>query len=71
MSERVINVQGMTCNHCKMAVTRAVSALKGVSRVEVSLERNTVTVSYDENALSLDSVARAIEGQGYQVSSSG
>ena len=70
MSERVINVQGMTCNHCKMAVTRAVSALKGVSRVEVSLERNTVTVSYDEKALSLDSVARAIEGQGYQVSSS-
>ena len=42
----------MSCGHCKAAVTRAVSALKGVSSVEVDLEKKTVAVYYDEGGVS-------------------
>lgn len=49
-----LQVQGMTCNHCKMAVTNALQELEGVSRVEVHLDKGTVDVDYDETKVSLD-----------------
>jgi copper chaperone len=60
-------VQGMTCNHCKMAVTNALQELEGVNRVEVHLEKGTVDVDYDEMKISLDKLKEAIEEQGYDV----
>ena len=67
MSNKTLNVEGMSCDHYKMAVTRAVSALEGVSAVDVSLDNNTVTVDYEEGALSLEAIKEAIESQGYDV----
>ncbi|UCF96895.1 MAG: copper chaperone CopZ [Spirochaetaceae bacterium] len=67
MTNRIINVDGMSCDHCKMAVTKAVSALEGVSSVEVSLENKTVSVDYEEGRLAADAIKQAIEAQGYDV----
>ncbi len=67
MTSKIINVEGMSCDHCKMAVTKAVSALEGVSAVEVSLENKTVSVDFEEDQLPLDAIRQAIEGQGYDV----
>jgi copper chaperone len=67
MTSKIINVEGMSCDHCKMAVTKAVSALEGVSTVEVNLENKTVSVDFEEDQLPLDSIKQAIEGQGYDV----
>jgi copper chaperone len=67
MNSKIINVEGMSCDHCKMAVTKAVSALEGVSTVAVSLENKTVSVDFEEDQLSLDVIKQAIEGQGYDV----
>jgi copper chaperone len=67
MTNRIINVDGMSCDHCKMAVTKAVSALEGVSSVEVSLENKTVSVDYEESRLATDAIKQAIEAQGYDV----
>jgi copper chaperone len=67
MTNRILKVEGMSCNHCKAAVTRAVSALKGVSSVEVNLVEKTVAVNYDDAKLPLDRVKEAIQGEGYQV----
>ena len=67
MTSKVINVAGMSCDHCKAAVTKAVSALEGVSSVEVNLENNTAAVEFDESTLLLDAIKQAIEAQGYDV----
>jgi len=67
MTSKIINVEGMSCDHCKMAVTKAVSALEGVSTVEVSLENKTVSVDFEEDHLPLDAIKQAIENQGYDV----
>jgi len=60
-----LKVEGMTCNHCKMAVTKAVSAVPGVTSVDVDLKAGTVVVS----GSSVDSarVRKAIEEAGYKV----
>ena len=67
MTSQILNIEGMSCDHCKMAVTKAVSSLEGVSSVEVSLEKNTATVQFEESRLSLESIAQAIADQGYDV----
>ena len=67
MTSRIFNVAGMSCDHCKTAVTRAVGALEGVDAVEVSLENNTATVRFEESRLALETIRQAIEAQGYEV----
>jgi copper ion binding protein len=67
MIRKILNVEGMSCAHCKMAVTKAVSSLEGVGSVEVSLENNTATVEFEESKLSLETIKQAIQAQGYAV----
>jgi len=67
MTSKILNIEGMSCDHCKMAVTRAVSSLEGVGSVEVSLENNTATVEFEESRLHLATIKQAIEDQGYDV----
>lgn len=62
-----LQVQGMTCGHCKAAVTNALQDLDGVSRVEVHLQEGTVNVDYDETKVSIEKLKEAIEEQGYDV----
>ena len=67
MTDQVLNVQGMSCEHCRTAVTRAVSAVPGVAGVEVDLEAGTVTVRLAEGKVPLEDLRRAIQGEGYEV----
>jgi len=67
MSRVTLKVEGMSCEHCRMAVSRAVSALPGLSRVEVSLEQASVSFDLEQGGASLEAVKQAVEAQGYKV----
>jgi copper chaperone len=64
-------VTGMTCSHCVAAVSDELSALPGVTGVEVDLVAggiSTVTISSD-TALTRDQIAAALDEAGdYQLS---
>ncbi len=62
-----LNVQGMTCQHCVHAEKSSVSALSGVDSVDVSLEKNLVTVGFDPSKATVAAITAAIEGEGYSV----
>ena len=40
----VLKIDGMMCNHCRMHVEKALSAVEGVTAVTVDLEAKTATV---------------------------
>jgi copper chaperone len=65
--KQALNVEGMSCQHCVHAVKSAVGGLAGVGGVEVSLADKLVTVDFDPELVSLDSIKAAIEDQGYTV----
>lgn len=67
MHTKTLDVRGMTCGHCKMAVEGALKGLEGVSAVEVDLKSGKVVVTYDESTVSSESVKEAVEEQGYDV----
>lgn len=66
MATTTFQVKGMTCGHCAGAVTSEVSAITGVSDVQVSLETGTVTVTASE-PVSQDAVREAVDEAGYQL----
>lgn len=67
MTKKVLSIDGMSCNHCKMAIEKSVSNLEGVDNVEVSLKNKTAIIDYDENILTLEKIKEAIEESGYNV----
>lgn len=67
MMEKTIQVEGMTCEHCKSAVEGALNKLNGVNQATVDLEQGNVTVTFDENNIEIEQMNEAIEDQGYDV----
>lgn len=63
----VLKVEGMTCDHCKNAVEKAVKAIPGVSSAEVTLDDNTVTINFDTHVVKLEAIKKAIVDAGYEV----
>jgi copper ion binding protein len=59
-------VQGMTCGHCVNSVSTEVSAIQGVSDVQVDLASGRVTVTSD-SPLDTDSVRAAVDEAGYDL----
>lgn len=67
MTETQLQVPEVHCDHCKSSLEGAVSALPGVSSVEVLVADATIDVAYDDGAVELDTIKSAIEDQGYAV----
>ena len=62
------NVTGMTCSACSAHVEKAVNKLDAVRKAEVSLMTNSMTVDYDESALTPDGIIQAVVHAGYGAS---
>ena len=59
------SVPGVSCGHCRTAITSEVSKIAGVSAIDVDLERKVVTVSgagFNEAA-----IRDAIDEAGYDI----
>jgi copper chaperone len=63
----VLNVPTVSCNHCKMAIENAVGALGGVAQVDVDVAEKTVTIDFDADSVSLESIEETVAGEGYEV----
>jgi len=64
-AELVLRAEGMSCDHCRVAVTDEVSKVAGVSAVDVDLDSKLVRVS----GAGVDSgaVVAAIDEAGYDA----
>lgn len=64
--EKVLNIEGMSCQGCVRHVTKALEAVEGVKAVEVSLEKKNATVS-SEQEINTEVLVKAVEDSGYKV----
>ncbi len=69
MTTLTLDVAGMTCGHCVKAVTAELSALGGVTAVDVDLHAGAVSQVLVSSQAPLDpaAVAAAIEEAGYEL----
>lgn len=67
LETRIINIDGMTCGGCVKGVHGAVTPLEGVQSVDVSLENNLATVTFDADSVKVEAIAEAIEDAGFDA----
>lgn len=67
MAKQSFKIEGMSCQHCKAAVTEALEALAGVQSVQVDLETGTAEITYEEGSVTTEQVQAAIEEAGYEL----
>ena len=65
MNEITYSVPGMSCDHCKHAVSGELSKVDGVESVDVDLKTKLVTVSGSE--LNDTALRAAIDEAGYEA----
>ncbi len=62
-----LQVEGMTCMHCKGTVERVVAALPGVESVQVDLATKGVRIHARQAMPPLEQIKKTIEDEGYEV----
>lgn len=64
MSQTILRVEGMTCNHCKMRAEKALQAVSGVESVKVDLAAKEAVVTGEAKR---EDLVKAIVDAGYTV----
>ena len=67
LDKEIMQVEGMTCNHCKSSVEKAVRGLPGVLAAEVNLAAKTLAVEFDSKKSTVDDIKKTVEDIGFDV----
>ncbi len=60
-----LKVENMTCDLCAPTVKKSLARIKGVIRVEVSAEKATATVTFDDASTDTAALTTATKNAGY------
>jgi len=62
----ILKVKGMSCQHCVMSVTKALSQLEGIKNIQVDLAKGEVRFDNTKSVPS-NRIEKAIQEAGYEV----
>jgi len=65
MKETKIAIEGMSCQHCVMAVKKALGGVPGILGSEVQI--GSAAVKYDEGKVKKEEIEHKVEAAGYKV----
>jgi copper chaperone CopZ len=64
--EKTVNIEGMSCNHCKMRVEKALAAVPGVKSVMVDLAAGRARIQLADTVTD-EALTTAVTDAGYVV----
>lgn len=62
-----LKIEGLHCDGCVKSVTRTLSGLAGVAKVDVSLAEGKAAVTYDPAKSGVAEFKRAVERAGFKA----
>lgn len=65
MAEKTVSVPNIACDHCVATIERTLSALGGVTMVDVDRAKKQVHVEWSDGELTWDGIASSLEQAGY------
>jgi mercuric transport protein len=60
-----LRVEGMTCGGCAIAARKVLERLDGVTKAEVSYEKQRAVVTYDPERVTVEQMIAAVKKLGY------
>ena len=67
MKQEVYDIGGMHCAACSSSVERVTRKLPGVTRSDVNLPMNRMTIEYDESAVTPEMIVEKVEKAGFSA----
>ena len=64
--KKVITIEGMMCDHCKMKVEKSLLEIPSISKVKVNLKDKTATI-YSVKSISNEDIKGSISKLDYKV----
>ena len=69
MSNVLLNVPDISCEHCENTITKALENRAGVRSVSIDIPAKQVSLEYDEQALNIEEVRELLAEEDYPVES--
>ena len=66
-NKTTLSVDGMTCGHCVMRVTKALEGVNGVKSAKVSLDKEQAEVVFKGDKIDSSELIKAVKEAGYQA----
>lgn len=67
METTTFAISGMTCSGCAQSVTRVLSGLNGVEKVNVSLDHANAQIIFDPKVVNLDDFRFVVKAAGFEI----
>lgn len=67
MEKKTFPVEGMSCAHCVMHVTKALKGIDGVQEAQVNLDSSSAEVTYDPAKVTPEVLHAAVDKAGYNL----
>jgi copper chaperone len=67
MSQIILEVPDISCNHCAHTITEALQGEPGVQGVQVDIPAKLVQLDYDDTTLNMDHLRAVLDEEGYPV----
>ena len=61
-----LKIEGMTCGHCEMSVTKELAKLAGAKDIKVSASQGSAHLSVDDS-VATSAIAEAVDEAGYKL----
>jgi copper chaperone len=69
MTEAILTVPDMSCEHCQQSVISALTPAEGVQQVTVDLPTKTVRVVFDAERVGVEKLSAILAEEDYPVAS--
>ena len=70
MTQELLKVEGMTCQHCVETITETLGAIVGTNKVAVDLDKKEVQIDYNEEETNLNEISVKIVELGFELGKS-
>ena len=67
MAKQIFEITGMSCANCSRKVEKAISEMQGITEASVNLASEKLSVTYDEQAISLDEIETTVKNLGFGI----
>lgn len=67
MTQVVLRVPDISCEHCARTITEALGRTAGVRRVDVDIPAKEVRVAFDETAVAVERLTEVLGDEDYPV----
>ena len=65
--QKIIDVDGITCDHCVVTIKKAIESLSGIIKVNVDIQKQQVIVDFNESLKNSKKILEKIGEAGFEV----